>query len=869
MSNLIVFDLDGVITSEAAYWDAAGLALGEVMYSPYYWNLAGGNPGAAHVALQSTAPYHAPTKAAASRSLSRAIFPEPEIQALKARAINSNWDTTYAAVCLRLVDLLARLPAASLFPLRPWDTRWIAAFRETLASDSQDVLQKARPFSLLAALEAPLLSGYTGMELINRFDAYASERLGRVIQGVFSRYSPFWEFCRDIFQQWFLGDELYARTYGHAPAQPGKPGCIHFEQPLLPLEQTRATLETLRRQGYILGIATGRDRQEAIYPLKQYGLLAYFDEQRISTYDDVERAEAILREKGDQTLLTKPHPFPFLVAAYSVSKTGEALSLPGTRATQAFPPRPESTPAPTVGTAAGSPYSPFVVVGDSTSDVLGGRAAGAITVAVLTGARTVEARERLAQSGPDFTIGNITELPGLLADIDSLATIQRLQFLEREKAERLLRRWFERHMRLAVEDVTLTPKAVSLNSFNGFYRSDGEEFFFKTHVEEQGTLEEYYHAERLSQAGYNIVQPLRTLHEGGRQMVIYPVVRWPVVFDLMRAVETGDAEKSMGVTAEALTAAERAECARLLDIYRSTLQFSTAEEHAQAPVHQLFWHRLAGERLKTFYEGKQIALPAGNGDLPFDALLRCRWRINGALQQHTLGELIEQGKSVLRPERAMMTVVGHGDAHFGNVFLEELQGYLYFDPAFAGRHAPLLDVVKPLFHNIFATWMYFPREVARDVCVTVSLKQGSDGHPERGEGLQDGGICHPERSEGSNAGAREILRCAQDDNIEEGGNAKEGDIIEVKHDFTLTAVRQAILRAKVEHLLRPLVAELAARVALPDDWREIVQLALMCCPLLTINLADGERFPPEISWLGLSLAVQMGNSGISSWGFEL
>jgi phosphoglycolate phosphatase-like HAD superfamily hydrolase len=851
LSNLIVFDLDGVITSEAAYWDAAGLTLGELMYSPHYWNLDGGNVGDA------------------SRSLSRAIFPEPEILALKARSINSNWDTTYAAVCLRLVDQLARLPAASLaalLPLRPWDMRWIAAFRKTLAGNSQDAKQSAaHPFSLLDALESPILSGYTGMELINRFDIYASGMLRQSIQGVFSRYSPFWDSCRDIFQQWFLGDELYTRTYGHAPAQPGKPGCIHFEQPLLPLEQTRATLERLRRQGYILGIATGRNRQEAIYPLKQSGLLAYFDEQRISTYDDVERAEAVLREHGDQTLLTKPHPFAFLVAAGEANErasgrpraTGEASKRPRAteeaskrrserpRATQASPPYPTYAPARTgdmMGEASGQsratqaspPYpisapartgeslvewrhTPFVVVGDSTSDVLGGRAAGAITVAVLTGARTAEARARLEQSGPDFTIGDITDLPELLDEIDNLATIQRLQFSEREKAERLLRRWFDRHMRLAVEDVTLTPKAVSLNSFNGFYRSGGEEFFFKTHVEEQGTLEEYYHAERLSQAGYNIVQPLRTLHESGRQMVIYPVVRWPVVFDLARAVETGDAEKSAGVMAETLAAAEREECPRLLDIYRSTLQFSSAEEHAQAPIHQLYWHRLAGERLRMFYEGKRLSLPR-SGSVPIKSLLRARWYVNGVAQQYTLGELIERAKSVLHPARAAMTVVGHGDAHFGNVFLEAQRRYLYFDPAFAGRHSPLLDVVKPLFHNIFATWMYFPHEVARDMQLSLTIQHG---------------------------------------------------IIEVEHDFTLTAVRQAILRAKVEHLLRPLVAELAAREALPDDWREIVQLALMCCPLLTINLADSERFPPEISWLGLSLAVQMGNSGISPWGFEL
>ncbi|MBV9229605.1 MAG: hypothetical protein JOZ18_09860, partial [Chloroflexi bacterium] len=43
---------------------------------------------------------------------------------------------------------------------------------------------------------------------------------------------------------------------------------------------------------------------------------------------------------------------------------------------------------------------------------------------------------------------------------------------------------------------------------------------------------------------------------------------------------------------------------------------------------------------------------------------------------------------------------------------------------------------------------------------------------------------------------------------------------------------------------------------------EIVRLALMCCPLLTINLLDEKRIPRAISWLGLSQAMQMGNLSV-------
>ena len=874
MNTLLIFDLDGVITSEEAYWDAAGLTLHELLYSPRYWGLyPHENPGAtgtwaaqAPPPIPSTSPapteriddpsrrgggsaddgwgrlrhprrsplpdtepyyHHPPQTAAETRRLSRVTLPESQILALKARAINSNWDTCYAAVCLHLITLLSAWLAgegqkehddAEIFPLLPWDAGWLARFRQFVTGKQEHVERDddggmrgagrgadamnrvptgvANELDVTAIFALPVFRDAVGLELINRFDAYASDMLSRRIENVFSRYSPFWEFCRSIFQEWYLGNELFAQTYGHAPGQTGKPGCIHFERPLLPIEQIRATLETLRQQQYTPGFATGRVYQEAAYPLRMYGLLDYFDERHISTYDAVERAEAQLRARGNQALLSKPHAFPFL---YALDHSYAETLLQG-NATQ-FP-------------------EPSIIIGDSTSDILGGRAAGAITVAVLTGTRTEEARHLLANSQPDFTIDDITRLPALLLHIDSLLTIQQLQFQEREKAERLLRLWFARHMNLITERETLTPKAVSLNSFNGIYRRDGQDYFFKTHVEEQGILEEYYHAALLQQAGYHIVNPLHLMHQKEQQMVVYPVITWPVMFDLMRAIETG---QDSTATLDMLVAAERRECERLLAIYSATLAPATAEQHAQAPIHQLFWHRLAGSRLSSFYAGKSVPLPTTDNDknrqqtIAFDDLLHYRWIIQGQAQPHTLGELIERGKVVLHPAQESMTVIGHGDAHFGNIFLENRHDYLYFDPAFAGRHSPLLDVVKPLYHNVFATWMYFPQEVARNLHLIVQISDGT---------------------------------------------------ITIEHDYTLAPVRQAILATKLAYLLQPLLAELRKQHALPVYWQEMMQLALMCCPLLTINLLDEARYPPAITWLGLTHAVLMGNNGLDLWGVQ-
>ncbi len=773
-NNLVIFDLDGVITSEDAYWDTAGLVIHELLYSPHYWHV---DP--------SLALYLPPQTASESRRISREILPETLILDLKARSVNSNWDTCYAGFSLHLIDLLSQLPArAALLPLRPWDAAWIAAFRLQLAQlplPAQPAAALSRPF------DTPIFQGYSGLALLERLNAYASERLSLPIEDVFARYSPSWHFCENLFQEWYLGETFYTREYGHPPSQLQKPGCIHFEQPLLPLDLLRSTLENLCSRGYTLGVATGRPGAEAIAPLKQYGLFSYFSEDHIVTHAQVAEAESLLRDQGQATSLVKPHPYQFLRAADPAYQPGQPAL----------------------------PRGSFIVVGDTPSDVRGGHSAGALVLAVLSGARTPASRTLLEQSQPDFLLTDMTEVPAILERIDDLATIQRLQFTERATAELLLQRWFARFMSLSTDQVTLTPKAVSLNSFNGIYRADGNDYFFKTHVEEQGVLEEYYNATMLYESGYNIVRPLRSLHEKGQQMVIYPVIHSPVMFDLMRAVETGHTEQA---NLAILVAAELRECQRLLTIYERTLAPSTAQEYAHAPIHQLFWHRLTGERYKRFYEGKQIPLPAPALDQPaaslsFSDLLDCTWTINGrdlAIngESYTLGRLLSRAQVLLDPSQPLWTVIGHGDAHFGNVFLEDQREYCYFDPAFAGRHSPLLDIVKPLFHNIFATWMYFPHEIAQDLHLSLVL---GDHH------------------------------------------------ISLEHDYRLTPVRQAILDAKLHHLLPPLLELLRTADALPAYWDDLIRSALLCCPLLTVNLLDSARMPAAITWLGLSFALEMGH----------
>jgi hypothetical protein len=394
---------------------------------------------------------------------------------------------------------------------------------------------------------------------------------------------------------------------------------------------------------------------------------------------------------------------------------------------------------------------------------------------------------------------------------DLLQHIQSLQFSDRRRAEALTLAFIRDTFPLDAVAVELRPLAVSLNSFNGFLRlSDGKRLFFKTHTETDTVIGEYYRANMLAEAGYPVIKPLYSSTEIGKQLLIYEVIDDPSVFDLAWDIEIGK-NNSLPELAHAQQAADD----QLLAAYVRTLQWQSADAAEQAAVHQLFYHRLAGGRLVRFYgvldtnqnQAITIILPGATHSMY--EVCRAHWVINGQVYEKTLSDLIGQSIQLLNPAQAGPAVAGHGDAHNGNVFFRrQNNSLLYFDPAFAGLHHPLLDITKPLFHNVFAMWMYFP-QVKREV-TKIELQI-------------------------------------------------DGDLWHVEHNYTLHPVREMFFRSKVERVLLPLLIELKRRGWLRDDWRDYLKAALFCCPLLTMNLADSTKFPPEISLLGLTMAVEMGS----------
>ena len=394
---------------------------------------------------------------------------------------------------------------------------------------------------------------------------------------------------------------------------------------------------------------------------------------------------------------------------------------------------------------------------------------------------------------------------------DLLQTIQKLQFDNRSEAEALLLKFVRDLFPLDVVSLELRPQAISLNSFNGFLTlKDGNQLFFKTHTEDDNVVGEFYNASMLSDAGYPIIQPIHSSTKAGQQLLIYEVIEDSSVFDVAWGIENNQVSDDVF---SKLKKAQNQSDKQLFDLYLDTLEIERATE--SAPIHQLFYHRLTGGRLKRFYgdfsdnDSTLVTLPHKTVAMP--EIGQIKWIINGVTYHKTLKEIVDIAITLLNPiNTTSPAIVGHGDAHNGNVFFREDGTLLYFDPAFAGIHNPLLDLVKPLFHNVFAMWMYYPEEKKQQL--TYDFTQN-------------------------------------------------GDTWLLDYNYELPSIRHMFLNSKIEHTLVPITQELKKRHLLPENWREYVKSALFCCPFLTMNLADKNKFPPEISLLGLAMSIQMGSEG--------
>ena len=110
-----------------------------------------------------------------------------------------------------------------------------------------------------------------------------------------------------IFQEIYLGKNLFQSVERKRTLYWKKKGLIEKEKLIFKPD----LLKKLKERGFKLGIATGRPRFEAVYSLRRFGILEFFE--AMTTMDEVKQAEQMMKLS-----LRKPHPFSLLETAKKI-----------------------------------------------------------------------------------------------------------------------------------------------------------------------------------------------------------------------------------------------------------------------------------------------------------------------------------------------------------------------------------------------------------------------------------------------------------------------------------------------------------------------------------------------------------------------
>lgn len=250
--DTVIFDMDGVITSEQNYWTCAALTVWE-------WTHSASLYGEEKLDAEKLS-------ADAAKIRAEVFLNDTLIALLKGKGVNSNWDLGYIefAVCQML------------------NTRDFSAVMRFCENFDDNIL--------------------------NEYDTIA-DRLSKITGRDCARNGELWYEMVLTFQEWFLGDELFEKRFGRKPRLGGKKGLIHSEKPIIDADVLSEIFKQLTKSGKRLATATGRPSNELLAPLKSFGIYDSFAPDGIINHDHVMNAEHSLGCN-----LTKPHPYIFLKA---------------------------------------------------------------------------------------------------------------------------------------------------------------------------------------------------------------------------------------------------------------------------------------------------------------------------------------------------------------------------------------------------------------------------------------------------------------------------------------------------------------------------------------------------------------------------
>ncbi len=211
---------------------------------------------------------------------------------------NDDWDLTAGL----LEVIVAALPAAPPLPTAAVSQdALLAALRAAVSSFSDGRL----PVPDFAALISSVRAAGGGLAGLRRVTGEHNRHLVWRTHDAATT-----DLVQRIFEELYLGADLFASAYGYPSRFHCGAGLIETEQLLI----APATLTALARH-LRLGIATGRADFELVHPMRRWDLDRYFG--ATTTMSDALRAQA----PGGPSLL-KPHPYLLERAADALDPTG-------------------------------------------------------------------------------------------------------------------------------------------------------------------------------------------------------------------------------------------------------------------------------------------------------------------------------------------------------------------------------------------------------------------------------------------------------------------------------------------------------------------------------------------------------------------
>lgn len=265
--DTILFDMDGVITSEEMYWKSAALTVYEFLNSKNYYGSKEIDPSECTEAVDELR--------------AKYFCDDRTIKFGKNKGLNNNWDLAYIVIAVSL--------------------------HLEVVDDYEAVL------SYLKELDT------NGEGMCKHAEQLLAEELCMPQEHV-KRFGVLWTEIQHCFQEWFLGNKLFPKEWLTPNIQQGKTGLMYMETPIVDKNKLVAMLKALSEK-YTLGIGTGRPYTEAISALDGWNIRKYFDSTRLVNHNYLVGFEEKLRAEGKEIALNKPHPFMFVKGVF-----GEEIS---------------------------------------------------------------------------------------------------------------------------------------------------------------------------------------------------------------------------------------------------------------------------------------------------------------------------------------------------------------------------------------------------------------------------------------------------------------------------------------------------------------------------------------------------------------